>query len=164
MTSLLDNEQCSKIILTVTCRCVCHHCSNKCIFLCCNWLSRQLCGFVINVGSLFRFRGHCYSMQFSLQYAFSGILNFCKFYFNQQIMFIYANRARRQTTLSKLKKLLAQHVMHDRTLKPFLPPALPVYVYVLQLYIICFFWISVKTQFCLKFHLLEVFFGYILAL
>lgn len=46
-------------------------------------------------------------------------------------MFIYANRAKRQTTFSKLKKLLAQHVMHDRTLKPFLPPALPVYVYVL---------------------------------
>ena len=46
MAPLLDSEHCSKIILTVTYRCVCHHCSNKCIFLCCNcflccnWLSR----------------------------------------------------------------------------------------------------------------------------
>ena len=34
ITAPLNSEHYSKILLT--CRCVCHHCSNKCLFLCCN--------------------------------------------------------------------------------------------------------------------------------
>ena len=34
ITPPLNIEHYSKILLT--CRCVCHHCSNKCLFLCCN--------------------------------------------------------------------------------------------------------------------------------
>lgn len=37
VTSLLNNEYFSNISLT--CRCVCHHCSNKCLLLFCNWVS-----------------------------------------------------------------------------------------------------------------------------
>ena len=34
ITPPLNCEHYSKILLT--CRCVCHHCPNKCLFLCCN--------------------------------------------------------------------------------------------------------------------------------